>query len=478
MKPARPRTVPRAAIASAAALLGAFALYRLWPAGAPPEPAASPSGPSKPSPAAESTAAARGQAPDSRPAAGKAPSSADGERPYDEHGVSRQAKRFETLDHTIELLRFPPDSRPLTAEMTDVLRPNSRHEQPQPLASGHTRGQKVDPEHDLFVLFTGPRYAITPGEPLAATLEVFRGRPDESRKGERVALEVRECILRATTSGTGPSPSANGLPLNDQGEQGDQKSGDFTYSLSLDPQTLPGFERYNGLARLDVSFITPGADQISHATLDFKLNGAPPARFDGKVSERLASEGLELRVGLHVDQPGQYVVQGLLFDARDKPIGFAVDRPQLTRGAGEAKLLFFGLLFHEADAQSPFVLRTVTGYRLPEGDEPEKFDMAPMSGEYRTHAYPRSAFPNSEWQSDSKDQRLEGLRELAEKNPEKVLVSGTPDAPTPPPAPASSQLAPFSRSQSAFAARISHRGVKIKACKKLQAPPWRALHFA
>ncbi|HEU4412702.1 MAG TPA: hypothetical protein VFS43_46085 [Polyangiaceae bacterium] len=425
---ARPRRVPRAALASALALFGALALWRLWPAGAPPEPPPPPKpGPAKAAPAGEAAA------PRAREGRAQAPPGAppEAERPYDEQGVARQAKRFDALDHAIELTRFPPDSRPLTAEMTDVLRPNRRHEQPQPLAAAHARGQKVDPERDLFVLFTGPRFALTPGEPLAATLEVTRGRPDEGRGAERVALEVRECVLRAS----GPAPLAEGLPLNDRGEHGDPKAGDLSYSLSVDPLTLAGFERYNGPARLEVAFVAPGASELAHASLDFKLGAVTPARFNGRVAERLAPAGLELRVGLDVEQPGHYVVQGLLFDARDQPVGFAVDRPTLGRGAGEATLLFFGLLFHEADARAPFVLRTVTGYRLPEGDEPDKLEMAPMPGEYRTHAYPRSAFSADEWQSASKDKRLEALRELAEKNPDKALVSGTPESPQPAPAP-------------------------------------------
>lgn len=428
MKGARSRTAPRAAIASALALGGALAIWWLWPAGAPPEPP-----PSTPRAKALSPdgAAAKGERkgrPERGEGPGAAPTPEGANSSYDEHAVTRQAKRFEALEHTIELTRFPPDSRPLTAEMSDVLKPNRRHEQPQPLAAnGRSPGQKVDPEHDLFILFTGPRYALSPGEPLAATLEVFRGQPDAARSSERLEIEVRECTLRST----GPSPSAEGLPLNDRGEQGDKKPGDHTYSLTVEAQALPGFERYNGPLRLDVAFVTPGSSELAHASLDFKLTAAPPARFDGRVGEKLATEGLELRVGLDVKQAGQYVVQGLLFDAKDKPIGFAVDRPQLKLGAGEATLLFFGLLFHEADAQAPFVLRTVTGYRLPEGDEPDKLDMTPMPGEYRTHAYPRSAFSANEWQSEAKDRRLEAIRGLAEENPGKTLVSGKPDEPAP-----------------------------------------------
>jgi hypothetical protein len=431
---ARPRPVPRAALASALTLLGALALWRLWPAGAPPEPAPPPkAGPAKAAPGVAEPGAPKGPGERAQASSGPAP---EAERPYDERTVSRQAKRFDALDHAIELTRFPPDSRPLTADMTDVLRPNRRHEQAQPLATTQARGQKVDPEHDLFVLFTGPRYSLTPGEPLAATLEVTRGRPDEGRPAERVALEVRECVLRAVgPPGAGPPPIAEGLPINDRGDQGDAKAGDLTYSIAIDPRALAGFDHYNGPALLEVAFTAPGASEIARAALDFKLSAVAPARFNGRVAERITPAGLELRVGLDAEQPGQYVVQGLLFDARDKPIGFAVDRPSLARGSGEASLLFFGLLFHEADAQSPFVLRTVTGYRLPEGDEPEKLDMAPMPGEYRTHAYPRSAFSTDEWQSESKDKRLETMRELAEKNPDKTLVSGTPPDPKPAPSP-------------------------------------------
>jgi hypothetical protein len=417
----------RGALAFATLVAAGFVATRALRPSKPPEPAAHSTSAAAPGAPAAPTERPRPDDGPRPPAAGAAlPLAAIAEH---ERAVARQAKRFEALDHAVDLARFPPDSRPLTSSMTDVLRPNTRHEQPTPLVTSRGARPEADPERAPYVLFTGPRYALTPGAPLAATLEVFRGRPDEGRRA-KAPVEVRACSLRAP----GPGPHAEGLPLNDRGAEGDLEAGDLTYSIALDATALPGFERYNGPVRLDVAFTTPASGEVAHASLDFLLTAAPPARFDGRVGETLTAGGLALRVGLEVERPGRYVVQGLLFDARGEPVGLAVDRPQLATGPAEATLLFFGLLFHESDAQAPFVLRTVTGYRLPEADEPARLDLAPLPGEYRTRPYPRSAFSRDEWQSTSKDRRLDALRDLAEKNPDKVLVSGTPSPSNPAPA--------------------------------------------
>ncbi len=341
-------------------------------------------------------------------------------------------RRWAMVNDALELNRFPPDSQPLTSKMTDLLRPPySRHENPIPVSPADA----ADPETAPYFLFTGPRYLITRDQPLQATLEVYRGRPKEGARPQRIAVEI--VATQLLVFGQPNFRPVGPLPLGDAGRDGDVQAGDLQYGVVFDPATLPGLQSYNGMLLFTVDLRVPGVANVVQVKLDFMMTAVSPARFTGKVRERLTDSGLELLVQVDVKRKGYYFTQGLLFDAGGAPIGYAVARDTWDVGLHEARFAFFGLLFHQAKAEAPFVLRWLTGSRLPDPDdgEPFKTELEPYLGEYRTRTYHLSDFSSAEYESAEKQRLIEALEDLAEKNPEKTRAAapvgtGEPDAGT------------------------------------------------
>lgn len=54
-----------------------------------------------------------------------------------------------------------------------------------------------------------------------------------------------------------------------------------------------------------------------------------------------------------------------------------IARPRLATGKRDVVLACFGLLIHEAKAQSPYQLKTLTGSRLADDGEPFDTELAP-----------------------------------------------------------------------------------------------------
>jgi hypothetical protein len=143
------------------------------------------------------------------------------------------------------------------------------------------------------------------------------------------------------------------------------------------------------------------------------MTSAAPATFVGVAAERLTVDGLEITVELGVQRAGRYVVQALLFDARERPVGVAVARPWLEQGRALVPLLYWGLLFHEAAAIAPFTCRTLTGHRLPDPGEPEGTDLTTWDVGYRTRTYALSDFSTKEHESAAKSRKVQALSDLA-----------------------------------------------------------------
>ncbi len=318
------------------------------------------------------------------------------------------------------LNRFPPDSRPLTRDMTDVLSPNRRQETPLPVRVPGKRAERLNDDEVPYFLFTGNKHSISQGEPLEATIEFFRKRPDPSAQPDRIPAQQLTC--RLMRHGQPDFVPVVDVPLNDDGANGDEMAGDLVYSVVFDPTSIDALRAYNGYIQLEAQFSLASVPQPVRAVLMFELAAVPPARFAGVLREELTADGLVIHMGVDVVRAGYYFVQGLLFDSQGNPIGFAVHRETWQSGRQDAPLLFFGLLFHDAQASGPYVFRTVTGTRLPDVGEPVKTDIPMWPGEYRTRAYSLDRFSNREWESDQKSRLIENLQQLADENPDKIPV--------------------------------------------------------
>ena len=325
-------------------------------------------------------------------------------------GDPRFDHRADRVSHAIAMLRFPPSSQPLRKDMKDVLQPNRRWENALPLAlaiGASGSGQDPPKEGDLSYEFTGNAFSVIGSSSLVATLEVFHA------DHQRIAVDVTAATVTAVDTGKVVAT----VSLTDDGNH--------LYSASITPSAIDGLGSYRGVVKLDVGFVASEGDhRPAQASLDFKVSGSAPAVFNGVSGEKLSPDGLEIDVDVQVTEPGQYFVQGCLFDAKDEPIGFAVARPQLVAGRGSVPLVFFGLLFHDANVPGPYVFKTLTGNRMPAPGEADHADMDAWTGSYRTQAYAVSDFSDKEYESPQKDAKIQALSDLAARGKARAASSG------------------------------------------------------
>jgi hypothetical protein len=151
--------------------------------------------------------------------------------------------------------------------------------------------------------------------------------------------------------------------------------------------------------------------------LDFHFTGSKrnPGRFTGLVSDRLVNGDLVFQIEVDIFDPGRFRAEGNLFDNSGRPFGWSRFEGDLERGKQEISLTFDGLLFHDAQARSPFLLTQLRGYRLaPEYAEGRQS----MSGTDLAHAtqndYPLSDFRDTV-KVNPRQERLRGLYEEARR---------------------------------------------------------------
>ncbi len=334
------------------------------------------------------------------------------------------AKR-DVVSDTVWSTRYPPRSQPLTAEMTDVIHPNRRFESPMPVnPKGSGPNGAPDPDKDLYYLLTATSFSIPSGSPAVATLQVFRG---ASGGGNPVSVEVTALRLFQFGQPSFTPVDASTLAMVDDGTNGDAQAGDHVYTLSFVPSSIPALANHSGQIRLEVDFVAQGGAPPKTGALVFLTSGQAPAIYTGTIHEQLQAQGLVLTAQVEVSQAGDYVLQGLLFDADDKPVGFAIEHPTFAVGTQSVDFLFFGLLFYEAQAVAPYHFRTLTGYRLPTPGDPHKADMPMWGGDYVTQTYKLSDFSPAEWSSPERNQAIAAAQGFAAARPQ-----GDPLPPPPP----------------------------------------------
>ena len=385
----------RRVVGGAALLALAAATYSLWPTSAKHARSAEEEDSFKPAAPASNAAGAP-----ARPDPAVASSSPSAPTP---DGVTAGDPRFDhradRVSHALEMLRYPPTSQPLRKDMKDILQPNRRWETPLPLALAQGMNAKDATKTDLSFELTGDAFAITGQSTLTATLEVFH-----AADHARIAVDITSAAL--TTVDTGKQVA--NVSLTDDGNH--------LYRAAITPAAVDGLRGYRGAVKLDVAFVpSEGDPRPAQATLDFKYSGSTPATFAGVSNDKLVPEGLEVDVDHDVTEPGQFFVQGCIFDAKNEPIGFAVARPTLEKGKRSVPLVFFGLLFRDANAAGPYVFKTLTGNRMPAPGEADHAAMDPWTGTYRTRPYALADFSDHEWESPQKDAKIQALGDLAAK---------------------------------------------------------------
>lgn len=294
----------------------------------------------------------------------------------------------QVVDKLEQDLEYPLNSRPLRSE---DLKPERARDRIRPLG-GRSSGK-------YYYSFNGNRLTLTEAEALHSHLVVYSDAAGDSP----VPLQSVNAEL------IGPSGALGPIAYLDNGADGDLRANDSFYTNVLSPVvtdlphgtlvimatfTLP--DGTQGKAKLSV-FHTP-SDQV-------------PATFTGAFKERIEDGSLVIAVQLDVKTAGTYVLEADLYAQDAEPLARATFRGALAVGTASADLLFFGKIFHDANAVGPYRLQKVRGYLFMAEGTPNRQLMVDYDGEHATDAYELSALSADAWQSTQKSRALQGLRQ-------------------------------------------------------------------
>jgi hypothetical protein len=286
---------------------------------------------------------------------------------------------------------YPPASRPLTREQTDLLRPGERHEQRRP----------TDADDGVDFLFTADRYFVFGDEAIAPSLDV-------RRDGKPIPVTITQAFAAVIEPGN-RAPAR--FPFELRG--GSPLRGAFAPSMMrLSRQAAIG---------LYVEFDYGGARQRARIEFQYTPSAGIPARFTGSFQDAAANGSLVVRAGVTVVRGGHYVIDCNLYDAEDRPVAWTRSKVELTESTREVELSFFGKVLTDQGARGPFKIGQLRGARFDPGRDPDLEQMPPYAGSYTTRAYPASAFSDAEYDSPDK-QRM--LRFLAEQQAKGVHQAG------------------------------------------------------
>lgn len=292
------------------------------------------------------------------------------------------------IKHLQEINRYPSSSRRLTPHSADLLNPNGRHETRRLLPDS-----EANADRQWEVLFTADRYFVRGHDPVQVSLELWH----EGRE-----VTPRGVVLTANRAGAPDNTDSVALPVK-------KSAGTATATF------IPGdrWPTHVGQIRVEARFSADGlAEQTG--SLPFYLTSIErlPAEFTGEFSDQVIDGNLVVDVGVRVDQPGKYRVEGNLFDLYDNPVAWAAFNGDLGAGEQAPALKFYGLVFHDAGLAGPFVLRQIRGHRLRPGDSPHREDMADYPGYYPLDGhYEIADFTSAEYDSPWKQRMLKFYKE-------------------------------------------------------------------
>ncbi|OON63853.1 hypothetical protein B0920_11060 [Massilia sp. KIM] len=316
---------------------------------------------------------------------------------------SRSARRSQLLEQVqltdftycsyLEGTKYPHESRPIT-EHPDQAFPN------QPVTETHPlRPADGGPDTGAVLLQTSQsRVYLAAGESVAFSLRAV------DPKGQTLPLVVTRAVAQGMTYGASrPTPQVS-LPFADDGGGADPVAGDGAHAGVLAP-AQSGLAGFHGTIRTEVRYSAGG--RSGFVLFDVIHTPVLPANWTGRVREGSEDGSLNFYLGLDVRQPGRYVVNGRIDDARGKPFALASFNEPLGPGVQEIKLTVFGKLMTDAAPALPLVLRDVDGYLLRENVDPDRLLLPRLEGKVHTsRALSLKGYSNAEWQGEERSRYL------------------------------------------------------------------------
>lgn len=315
-----------------------------------------------------------GGAQPSLPSAGT-PGAGSGATAPDDPEAARAAELARANAALAKSSPVPINSRPLLESESMFLAPNARQDPltpgaPAKKADGTPGDRGAKPE--LYYLFTGDRYGVVGGETLTTTLQAW----SDEAKTQVAPIKIVSAKAGKVALKYAPTPT-----------------GGFSNTWSPASSGLPA-----GNHTIDVAFLGPsGAEYHAQLLLAFTPKADVPARFSGKLTDRLDKGSLVVSAGVEVIDAGEFIVDANLFDSAGKPIARANFRGSLAKGGQSIDLVFYGKIIRDHGVPGPFVVRDLRGYRTRPGEQPNRADMAAHADDYTTKAYALDVFTSEPW---------------------------------------------------------------------------------
>jgi hypothetical protein len=295
-------------------------------------------------------------------------------------------------DHTYcsyrQATRYPHDSRPL-GEQPDQADPYAPVVERQPMCEegGHVNTQ-------VQIQTAQSRVYLAAGESVQLSLRAL------DANGAPLALAVEQAVAQGLTFGSARRGAQAALLF--EGDPLGVHSALFTPARSA----LAAFE---GTIRIHVRYSAGG----KRGSVMFDVIHSPtvPAVWSGQVREALEEGALVFQLGLHVREPGRYIVQGRVDDGAGRPFALLTFNELLAAGPAEVRLSLFGKLVRDRAPVMPLTLRDVDGYLLRENADPDRALIARLTGKVHTsRSHAPSGFSDAEWQSEERTRYLTELK--------------------------------------------------------------------
>ena len=285
--------------------------------------------------------------------------------------LSAEAKRIRSE----KLKSYPPSSRPLSAG--HKLDPN----RPSPV----TR-RLGDSDHSYIL--TADRHAVVGDGRVTFSLQAF---PTKS-PDQRVAIDVRSSAVK----GFKTAVDQPGVVANPSFTDAD---GDLIYTATLVPAEA---KLAAGTYVCEVEIATAGVAVTGRQHFSYTPDEAVPARFTGRLEDRLEDGSLVIRVEVDVSVAGKFAMSASLFSAAGEPVARSRFDGELATGTQMVEMLFYGKVLRDQGKAGPYIVRGLRGHRSAADRRPSREDMAPLEGEYRTQDYPVDGFTAKAWSGSGK----------------------------------------------------------------------------
>lgn len=298
--------------------------------------------------------------------------------------VQRLERAKLTLATYREQTRYPHESRPI-AEHPDQVHPFA-------------------PIHESLPLrFPGTKAAV-PGVRILTTQDRVFMSGDEVVKVSVTAQDDAGATLpllvtRAVAFDLPDPRQAAGRPqlaLDFAGSNG-------VYTAQFQPSRT-AFADFAGTLRLQATLSQDGRQGV--VNFDVVYQPLVPAEWGG-ITDRVAEGSLDFVVGLTVKQPGRYVVNARVDDAKGQPFALVSFNEELGGGVQVARLRVFGKLLRDASPAMPLQLRDLQGFLLMQDRFPDRAMLARREGVvHRSGSYVPKMFSDAEWASEERDRYL------------------------------------------------------------------------